>query len=163
MIDSEYYQNYQRPNLTQVILNGEEDITEKIKYLNTDQFVLKAQIHAGGRGKAGGVKLVKKKDIVDVAKQLFGKVLVTPQTGPEGRVVKRIYIQKAANEDQKVSAWLKRARRLQGSGNSNNSIDKLLNELDLGILDSECQVLNRPNPDDLGHWFSGAPSWVSRS
>ena len=57
--------------------------------------VLKAQIHAGGRGKAGGVKLVKKKDIVDEAKKLFGKVLVTPQTGPDGRVVKRIYIQKA--------------------------------------------------------------------
>ena len=72
-----------------------EGIIDKIKDLNTDQLVLKAQIHAGGRGKAGGVKLVKKKDIVDEAKKLFGKVLVTPQTGPDGRVVKRIYIQKA--------------------------------------------------------------------
>ena len=53
------------------------------------------QIHAGGRGKAGGVKLVKKEDIINVAKSLFGKVLVTPQTGPEGKVVKRIYVQKA--------------------------------------------------------------------
>ena len=78
-----------------VIIFNSDDIIDKIKDLNTDQFVLKAQIHAGGRGKAGGVKLVKKKDIADVAKQLFGKVLVTPQTGPEGRVVKRIYIQKA--------------------------------------------------------------------
>ena len=69
-------------------------LVDKIKNLNTDQLVLKAQIHAGGRGKAGGVKLVKKKDIVDEANKLFGKVLVTPQTGPEGRVVKRIYIQK---------------------------------------------------------------------
>ena len=78
-----------------VIIFSSDNIIDKIKDLNTDQFVLKAQIHAGGRGKAGGVKLVKKKDIENVAKQLFGKVLVTPQTGPEGRVVKRIYIQKA--------------------------------------------------------------------
>ena len=72
-----------------------DELIEKAKSLKTEKFVLKAQIHAGGRGKAGGVKLVKKKDIVDEAKKLFGKVLVTPQTGPDGRVVKRIYIQKA--------------------------------------------------------------------
>ena len=78
-----------------IIIFNSENIIEKIKVLDTDQFVLKAQIHAGGRGKAGGVKLVKKKDIINEAKKLFGKVLVTPQTGPEGRVVKRIYIQKA--------------------------------------------------------------------
>ena len=78
-----------------IIIFNSENIIEKIKVLDTDQFVLKAQIHAGGRGKAGGVKLVKKKDIISEAKKLFGKVLVTPQTGPEGRVVKRIYIQKA--------------------------------------------------------------------
>ena len=83
------------PTTEGVIIFNSEGIIDKIKHLNTDQFVLKAQIHAGGRGKAGGVKLVKKKDITDIAKQLFGKVLVTPQTGPEGRVVKRIYIQKA--------------------------------------------------------------------
>ena len=78
-----------------IIIFNSENIIEKIKVLDTDQLVLKAQIHAGGRGKAGGVKLVKKKDIISEAKKLFGKVLVTPQTGPEGRVVKRIYIQKA--------------------------------------------------------------------
>ena len=78
-----------------IIIYNSENIIEKIKDFDTDQFVLKAQIHAGGRGKAGGVKLVKKKDIISEAKKLFGKVLVTPQTGPEGRVVKRIYIQKA--------------------------------------------------------------------
>tara|TARA_Y100001970_G_scaffold244926_1_gene311535 strand:- start:5 stop:1162 length:1158 start_codon:yes stop_codon:yes gene_type:complete len=71
------------------------NLLEKIKVLNSNQFVLKAQIHAGGRGKAGGVKLVKNEDITNVAKNLFGKILVTPQTGPEGREVKRIYVQKA--------------------------------------------------------------------
>ena len=78
------------PTTEGVIIFNSEGIIDKIKDLNTDQFVLKAQIHAGGRGKAGGVKLVKKKDIVDEAKKLFGKVLVTPQTGPDGRVVKRL-------------------------------------------------------------------------
>ena len=78
-----------------IIIFNSENIIEKIKDFDTDQFVLKAQIHAGGRGKAGGVKIEKKKDIISEAKKLFGKVLVTPQTGPEGRVVKRIYIQKA--------------------------------------------------------------------
>ena len=64
------------PTTEGVIIFNSEGIIDKIKDLNTDQFVLKAQIHAGGRGKAGGVKLVKKKDIVDEAKKLFGKVLV---------------------------------------------------------------------------------------
>ena len=46
--------------------------------------------------------IVKKKDIVDEAKKLFGKVLVTPQTGPDGRVVKRIYIQKALRYKKRI-------------------------------------------------------------
>ena len=82
------------PTTEGVIIFNSEGIIDKIKDLNTDQLVLKAQIHAGGRGKAGGVKLVKKKDIVDEAKKLFGKVLVTPQTGPEGRVVREYTFKK---------------------------------------------------------------------
>jgi succinyl-CoA synthetase beta subunit len=57
-------------------------------------WVVKAQIHAGGRGKAGGVKVVKSIDEVkDAATELLGKTLVTPQTGAEGRVVRRLYIE----------------------------------------------------------------------
>lgn len=56
--------------------------------------VVKAQIHAGGRGKAGGVKLSKSLDEVEAnAKELLGKTLVTHQTGPEGKVVKRLLIE----------------------------------------------------------------------
>ena len=73
----------------------EETIDKVQNEFKSDAVVVKAQIHAGGRGKAGGVKLVKKEDIINVAKNLFGKVLVTPQTGPEGKAVKRIYVQKA--------------------------------------------------------------------
>jgi succinyl-CoA synthetase beta subunit len=57
-------------------------------------WVVKAQIHAGGRGKAGGVKLVRSEDeIAAAARELIGKKLVTHQTGPEGRQVKRVYVE----------------------------------------------------------------------
>jgi succinyl-CoA synthetase beta subunit len=56
--------------------------------------VVKVQIHAGGRGKGGGVKLVRSADEAKkVAEGLFGKALVTHQTGPEGRVVKTLYVE----------------------------------------------------------------------
>ena len=78
-----------------IVIFDVNNLNEKIKDLNSEELVLKAQIHAGGRGKAGGGKLVKKIKILEEAKKLFGKTLVTPQTGPEGKEVKRIYIQKA--------------------------------------------------------------------
>ena len=78
-----------------IVIFDVSNLNEKIKDLKSEQLVLKAQIHAGGRGKAGGVKLVKKQKILEEAKKLFGKILITPQTGPEGKEVKRIYIQKA--------------------------------------------------------------------
>ena len=78
-----------------IVIFDVNNLNEKIKGLNSEQLVLKAQIHAGGRGKAGGVKLVKKPNILEEAKKLFGKILVTPQTGLQGKEVKRIYIQKA--------------------------------------------------------------------
>ena len=91
----EILKEFGAPTTDGIVIFNTENLFEKIKVLNSDQLVLKAQIHAGGRGKAGGVKLVKKKDIINEAKNLFGKILVTPQTGPEGREVKRIYVQKA--------------------------------------------------------------------
>ena len=72
-----------------------EDLGESIKKISSKEVVLKAQIHAGGRGKAGGVKLVSKSDAEKEAKKMFGKKLITHQTGPEGKIVKRIYVQEA--------------------------------------------------------------------
>ena len=73
------------------------EIDEKIDQLNSNKLVLKAQIHAGGRGKAGGVKLVnEKKELLSEAKKMMGKVLITHQTGPEGKKVKRLYIEEAS-------------------------------------------------------------------
>ncbi|EHT1804272.1 ADP-forming succinate--CoA ligase subunit beta [Staphylococcus pseudintermedius] len=75
-----------------------EEAVEKAKELDTDVYVVKAQIHAGGRGKAGGVKIAKSLSEVEAyANELLGKVLVTHQTGPEGKEVKRLYIEEGAN------------------------------------------------------------------
>ena len=61
-------------------------------------WVVKAQIHAGGRGKAGGVKVVKSQaDVPKIAAAMLGAKLVTPQTGPEGKEVKRIYIEEGCD------------------------------------------------------------------
>tara|TARA_B100001057_G_scaffold492480_1_gene584963 strand:+ start:6517 stop:7677 length:1161 start_codon:yes stop_codon:yes gene_type:complete len=80
-----------------VVIYSLSEIDKKIKELKSKKFVLKAQIHAGGRGKAGGVKLVKNIDeLKKEAKILLGKKLVTPQTGPNGKEVKRLYIEEAS-------------------------------------------------------------------
>ncbi|MCZ6581062.1 MAG: ADP-forming succinate--CoA ligase subunit beta [Nitrospirae bacterium] len=65
--------------------------------LDSAVFVVKAQIHAGGRGKAGGVKLTKNKEEVPaLAKELLGKTLITHQTGPKGKKVRRLLIEEGA-------------------------------------------------------------------
>jgi len=78
-----------------------EDLVEKAKSLQTEKFVLKAQIHAGGRGKAGGVKILNTIEELSIAaKELLGKILITHQTGPEGREVKRLYVEESSNIDK---------------------------------------------------------------
>jgi len=78
-----------------------EELVEKAKSLNTKKFVLKAQIHAGGRGKAGGVKILDTiEELSEAAKEMMGKTLVTHQTGPEGREVKRLYVEESSNIDK---------------------------------------------------------------
>ena len=68
------------------------------KDLKSDELVVKAQIHAGGRGKAGGVKLVRNfSELEKEANKMMGKILVTHQTGPDGKEVKRLYIEEASN------------------------------------------------------------------
>ena len=75
-----------------------DELIEKAKVLKTEKYVLKAQIHAGGRGKAGGVKILNSIEELKVAaKELLGKTLVTNQTGPEGREVKRLYVEESSD------------------------------------------------------------------
>ena len=80
-----------------VVVYNVKEIDQKIKILNTNNFVIKAQIHAGGRGKAGGIKLVKTNDdLIKEATSMLGKTLITKQTGPRGKIVKRLYIEEVS-------------------------------------------------------------------
>ena len=75
-----------------------EEAVEAAKELGTQVCVVKAQIHAGGRGKAGGVKVAKNLDEVRTyASEIFGKTLVTHQTGPAGKEVKRLLIEEGCD------------------------------------------------------------------
>ena len=81
-----------------VVIYSVDEVKEKIKDLNGKEFVLKAQIHAGGRGKAGGVKVIKNfADLEKEAKKMIGTKLITHQTGPNGKEVKRLYIEEASD------------------------------------------------------------------
>ena len=90
--------NYGAPVSNGIVVLSKDEIAKKIRELKSKKFVVKAQIHAGGRGRAGGVKLVNdpsklEQEIIN----MFGKKLVTHQTGPEGKVVKRVYVEEASD------------------------------------------------------------------
>ena len=90
-------EEYGAPVSNGVVIYSLEDLKKEISKLKSSEFVLKAQIHAGGRGKAGGVKLIKNlSELENEAKKMMGKKLVTHQTGPEGKIVKRLYIEEAS-------------------------------------------------------------------
>ncbi|ABV78617.1 succinyl-CoA synthetase subunit beta [Rickettsia bellii OSU 85-389] len=90
----EILRKYGVPTSTGVVVTKTESINAAIDKLNTKVYVVKAQIHAGGRGKAGGVKVVKsKEEAKKVAHDMFGINLVTHQTGPQGQKVNRLYIE----------------------------------------------------------------------
>ncbi|MDM5310023.1 ADP-forming succinate--CoA ligase subunit beta [Peribacillus frigoritolerans] len=75
-----------------------DEAVEAAKELGTEVVVVKAQIHAGGRGKAGGVKVAKNLDEARTyAEEILGKTLVTHQTGPEGKEVKRLLIEEGCD------------------------------------------------------------------
>ena len=81
-----------------IVVFSLEEIDQKFKILKTNKIVLKAQIHAGGRGKAGGIKIVNNiNELKKQAKSLFGKKLVTHQTGPQGKEVKRLYLEETCD------------------------------------------------------------------
>ena len=99
----EILREYGAPVSNGIVIFSTSEIKDKIKQLKTNQYVIKAQIHAGGRGKAGGVKLVKTlKELETETEKMFGKILVTHQTGPEGKEVKRIYIQEAYDIEKEL-------------------------------------------------------------
>ena len=135
-----------------------EELLEKCKSLKTNKYVLKAQIHAGGRGKAGGVKILDNlSELEKSARELFGKKLITHQTGPEGREVKRLYVEESSNIDKEfyLSCLVDRASSKiafissdQGGVDieevASKSPDKILTtkvELKEEISDEECETI----------------------
>ena len=90
-----------------------EEILNKTKLLNTEKYVLKAQIHSGGRGKAGGIKITNTlEELKQAADQILGKTLVTNQTGPKGKKVKKLYVEESSNIDKEfyLSCLVDRAK-----------------------------------------------------
>ena len=93
----EILKEFGAPVPTGVVILSIDEIKKKVTKFKSKEFVLKAQIHAGGRGKAGGVILVKSiNDLEEEAKKMMGKILITHQTDPAGKEVKRLYIEEAS-------------------------------------------------------------------
>jgi len=81
-----------------IVILSKDEIEKKAKKLNLKNLAIKAQIHAGGRGKAGGIKLVNNhKDLIKESNKLFDKILVTKQTGKQGKKVKKIYLEEISS------------------------------------------------------------------
>ena len=84
--------DYKAPVLNGEVIFSLNEIDRKIKNLSTKKIVLKAQIHAGGRGKGGGIKIVNNiEELKTEAEKMLGSILITHQTGPKGKEVKRLY------------------------------------------------------------------------
>jgi len=86
-----------------IVILKEEDIESSINAFDAPLYVVKAQIHAGGRGKGGGVKVVKtKEDAIAAARKMWGMDLITHQTGPEGQKVQRIYVESGCDIEKEL-------------------------------------------------------------
>ena len=96
------FQKYGVPTPRGIIANTVQEAVEAAKELGGSIWVVKAQIHAGGRGLGGGVKLAKSiEEVEKLADEILGMTLVTHQTGPEGKLVQKVYIEEGANiEDE---------------------------------------------------------------
>src|SRR5918997_5233531 len=86
-----------------IVARSPEEAYHAAKELGTEVVVVKGQIHAGGRGKGGGVKLAKSADEAEqIAKQMLGMTLVTHQTGPEGKKVGRVLIEEGVQIEREL-------------------------------------------------------------
>ena len=97
----ELLREYKVPVLKGFVAFNSKELEENMDILRGPKWVVKAQIHAGGRGKGGGVKVVDNLGEVKSAfNKMLGMKLVTNQTGPDGKIVKRVYIEDGCNIDK---------------------------------------------------------------
>ena len=99
----ELFDGYDIPVSKGSVAYEKSQINEAVGKVKGPIWVVKAQIHAGGRGKGGGVKVVSsKEEAVNEAEKMFGMNLITPQTGPAGKEVKRIYIENGSDIEKEL-------------------------------------------------------------
>ncbi len=131
-----------------------DELVEKAKSLKTKKYVLKAQIHAGGRGKAGGVKILNTIEELKVAaKELLGKKLITHQTGPEGRKVKRLYVEESSNINKEfyLSCLVDRASSkiaFISSDQGGMDIEEVANKNPEKIITTKIEMNNKISEND---------------
>ena len=90
-----------------IVCHSVDDVPQALKELGGDVWVVKAQIHAGGRGKGGGVRVVQSEaDAVEAARAILDQPLVTPQTGPDGQVVRKLLIEEGVRIESEIYAGL---------------------------------------------------------
>ena len=151
----ELLKSYGAPIPNGVVILDLKEIDEKIKQLQSKNFVLKAQIHAGGRGKAGGVKLVKNiEELKKEAKEMFGKILITHQTGPEGKKVKRLYIEEASDISREfyLSCLIDRESSkiaFISSTEGGMDIEKVASENSQKIVTTKVDLIKEISEDDI--------------
>jgi succinyl-CoA synthetase beta subunit len=109
------FAEYGVPTPRGIIANTPDEAVKAAEQLGGNIWVVKAQIHAGGRGLGGGVKLAKSlEEVKELANEIIGMTLVTHQTGPEGKLVQKVYIEEGADikDELYLSVVLDRAAEM---------------------------------------------------
>tara|TARA_B100001175_G_scaffold122191_1_gene104035 strand:+ start:1025 stop:2182 length:1158 start_codon:yes stop_codon:yes gene_type:complete len=99
----EFFKEYNIPVSSGSVAFSKDEIKQSVNKVSGPIWVVKAQIHAGGRGKGGGVKIVSSsEDAVSSAEKMFGMNLITPQTGKKGKIVNRVYIENGSDIEKEL-------------------------------------------------------------
>ncbi len=95
----EIFRQFNIPIAKGVVIFDVQNLKDKISEFKSQKLIIKAQIHAGGRGKAGGIKVVNNNEVELIAEteKMLGKVLITHQTGPKGKKIERLYFEEISN------------------------------------------------------------------
>ena len=130
-----------------IVARTPEEAEAAARELGTDVVVVKAQIHAGGRGKGGGVKLAKSpEEAKEIASQMLGMMLVTHQTGPEGREVKTLLIEEGLPLDKEFYLGIT-LDRVTGRNTFMASAASVSKTIDRHAPISRCRVARNASPD----------------
>lgn len=128
------FKEYNLPIPKGAILNSHKNAIDEAIDLGGKMWVIKAQVHSGGRGLAGGVKLAKSlSDVEKITKEMIGMKLITNQTGPEGKIVEKVYIERAVEIEYELYLAVALDRALEtpmiiASSKGGTEIEKIAHE-----------------------------------